>query len=145
MASSTTTSAPSLRQTLPSSRPMTPAPITPSRFGTASNSSAPQESTTCLPSNGTLFNSIGTEPEASTTCFATSSLFAPSNAVTSTRLPLSSRPWPCSPVTPAALNSEAMPCVEALTIFALRFCMAATSKPRLPTEMPCAPNSVWAR
>ena len=36
---------PSRRHTLPSSRPMTPAPITPRRLGTASKSSAPQEST----------------------------------------------------------------------------------------------------
>ena len=86
-ASSTTTSAPRRRQTLPSSSPMTPAPITPSRFGTASNSSAPQESTTVLPSNGTDLSSIGAEPDASTTCFAMSSSFVPSPAVYSTRLP----------------------------------------------------------
>ena len=47
---------------------MTPAPITPRRFGTASNSSAPHESTICLPSNGRLFSSIGAEPAASTMC-----------------------------------------------------------------------------
>ena len=51
----------------------------------------------------------------------------PSSAVYSTRLPASSLPWPCSAVTPAALNSAAMPCVDALTISALRFCMVATS------------------
>jgi hypothetical protein len=54
MASSTVTSAPRRRQTLPSSRPITPAPMTPRRFGTASNSSAPQESTMRLPSNGRI-------------------------------------------------------------------------------------------
>ena len=145
MASSTTTSAPRRRQTLPSSSPMTPAPITPRRFGTASNSSAPQESTIALPSNGTDLSSIGTEPVASTTCFAASSCFAPSSAVYSTRLPASSLPCPCNPVTPAALNSAVMPWVEALTIFALRFCIVATSKPRPPTWMPCAANSACAR
>src|SRR2546423_11351426 len=46
-ASSTTTCAPSRRHTLPSSSPITPAPMTPRRFGTASRSSAPQESTMC--------------------------------------------------------------------------------------------------
>ena len=92
IASSTTTSAPSRRQTLPSSRPITPAPITPRRFGTASNSSAPQESTTCRPSNGTLRSGNGCDPEASTTCFAVSSRLLPSSAVNSTRLPASSLP-----------------------------------------------------
>ena len=75
MASSTTTSAPSRRQTLPSSRPITPAPITPRRFGTASNSSAPQESTTVLAveRHGLAVPSAPSRV-ASTTCFAASSL-----------------------------------------------------------------------
>ena len=62
-----TTSAPSRRQTLPSSRPMTPAPMTPSRLGTASNSSAPQESMICWRSKGRDLSSMGAEPLASTT------------------------------------------------------------------------------
>src|ERR687897_1005170 len=75
------TSLPSRRHTLPSSRPMTPAPITPSRLGTASKSSAPQESTMFLPSNGAERSSVGLEPDASTTCFAVSSRLLPSCAV----------------------------------------------------------------
>ena len=43
---------------------MTPAPITPRRFGTASKSSAPQESTMHLPSTGTVLSAVGSEPEA---------------------------------------------------------------------------------
>ena len=50
MASITVVFAPSRCQTLPSSRPMTPPPITPRRAGTAENSSAPQESTIFSPS-----------------------------------------------------------------------------------------------
>ncbi len=44
--------------------------MTPRRFGTDPNSSAPHESTTCLPSNGNDLSAIGCEPDASTTCFA---------------------------------------------------------------------------
>src|SRR5688500_10197346 len=69
-ASRTITSEPSRRHTLPSSRPMTPAPTTASFLGTVSKSSAPQLSTMFLPSNGMLGSSVGTEPAASTTCFA---------------------------------------------------------------------------
>ena len=98
-----------------------------------------------LPSNGSDLSGMGCEPGASTTCFATSSRLLPSAAVNSTRLPASSRPWPCSAVTPAALNSPVMPCVEALTIAVLRFCMVATSKASPLALMPCAANSAWAR
>ena len=124
---------------------MTPAPMTPSRFGTASNSSAPQESTICLPSNGADFSGVGTEPVARITSSRSSSRLLPSAAVNSTLRPGSSWPCPCSAVTPAALNSDAMPPVMPLTIPALRFCMVATSSCSAPTPMPCTLNSCAAR
>ena len=81
----TVTLAPRRPHTLPSSRPMTPPPITPRRSGTASNSNAPQESTMVLPSKGTMGSSIGTEPAANTTCSHSSTRGSPSGGVNSTR------------------------------------------------------------
>ncbi len=132
-----TTSAPSRRQTLPSSSPMTPAPITHSRLGTASSSSAPQESMICWPSKGKDFSAVGTEPLASTTWRARSGLSLPSVPVTSTTRPASSLPRPNIGVTPAALRSAATPPVMPLTIAARRFCMAARSR-----LSPVAPDAV---
>src|SRR5690606_15221362 len=60
-ASSSTTSLPSRRHTLPSSRPITPAPMTPRRAGTESNSSAPVESTTRSPGTGHPRDRVGPE------------------------------------------------------------------------------------
>src|SRR5580700_2880516 len=56
-----TTCARSRRHTLPSSSPITPAPITARRFGTASRSSAPQESTISGGLKGAVRSSIGAE------------------------------------------------------------------------------------
>ena len=97
---------------------MTPAPMTPSRFGTASNSSAFQESMMDLPSCGTAFKRMGIEPLASTTCLRLQSLFrVPSGAVTSHVVAGQQAPVAVNAdVTPAALNSEAMPPVMVLTI-----------------------------
>ena len=64
--------APRRRHTLPSSRPMTPAPTTASFFGTLSKSSAPQLSTMFLPSNGMLFSSVGIEPRGEHDVFGAS-------------------------------------------------------------------------
>ncbi len=124
---------------------MTPAPMTPRRFGTCASSSAPQLSMISRPLNGALLSGIGTEPAASTTCLAPSTVFLPSGVVSSTCRFASSRPWPASPVTFAALNSCRMPCVEALTMPALRFCIVATSTSTLPSLMPCVANSSCAR
>ena len=117
----------------------------PSRFGTASNSSAPQLSTIRLPSKGAERSGVGVEPDASTTCLAASVRFAPSCAVNSTLRPGSRRPWPCSAVTPAAFSSCTMPPVMPLTMPALRFCIAARSNPTSPVRIPCAANSDCAR
>ena len=66
---------------------MTPAPMTPSRFGTASNSRAFHESTMNFPSCGAAAKRIGVEPDANTTCFACRVFCEPSGAVTCTLLP----------------------------------------------------------
>ena len=61
------TSEPNLAQTEPNSRPITPAPITPRRFGTSSISNAPVESRIKSLSTGATGIEIGREPEASIT------------------------------------------------------------------------------
>ncbi len=97
------------------------------------------------PSKATPRNGMGSEPDASTTCFACSVRFDPSWPVNSTLRPASSLPWPASGVTPAALKSWRMPCVLARTIPALRFCIAATSKPTPDSVTPWIANSCSAR
>ena len=58
------TSEPKRAHTLPSSRPITPAPIMPSFSGTAENSSAPVELTIFVSLNFAELISIGFEPVA---------------------------------------------------------------------------------
>ena len=124
---------------------MTPAPITHRRFGTASSSSALQESMTCCPSKGMNFRVVGSEPLASTTWRARSCETLPSLPVTSTTRLASSFPVPKIGVTPAPLRSAATPPVMFLTMAARRFCMAARSRLRPLALMPCAANSCCAR
>ena len=135
-ASRTVTSAPRRAHTEPSSRPITPAPITPRRFGTAWNSRAPVESTMTFWSTGAGGMSIGREPEARITFSASMTSVVPSALVTSTFLPASSLPWPWIEVTPLALNRVATPPVRFLTMPALRPTIAATSIFTSPVEIP---------
>ena len=68
--STTVTFAPSRRHTLPSSRPITPPPMTTRCFGTSGILSAPMFESTRSSSNLRKGSSIGTEPVAMMTCFA---------------------------------------------------------------------------
>ena len=70
ISSITVTLAPSLRQTEPSSRPITPPPITTRCFGTSGIVSAPMFDSTRFSSNLRNGSSIGTEPVAMMTFFA---------------------------------------------------------------------------
>src|SRR5690348_2746557 len=132
--------------TEPSSRPITPAPITPRRFGTSVRSSAPALSMMRLPSNFANGSSIGTEPVAMITLAASSVCLAPSSPVTSTLLPFSSLPVPKNgvtglPLTP--LNSMATPPVNCLTILSLRPMNVAMSTLAFSTVMPWV-GRLWA-
>ncbi|MNC89795.1 hypothetical protein D3C83_57840 [compost metagenome] len=69
-ASRMVTSAPRRRQTLPSSRPITPAPITPRRLGVAPKASAPSLSHTSSLSTASPGRWRALEPVATITCFA---------------------------------------------------------------------------
>ena len=82
--STTVTSEPRRRHTEPSSRPITPAPMTTRRFGTLSSSSAPVEDTTTFSSISTPGRRVTSEPVAMTMFFVSSTWFEPSSAVTST-------------------------------------------------------------
>jgi hypothetical protein len=104
-ASRMVTSEPRRRHTLPSSRPITPEPITPRRLGTASTSSAPALSRISLLSYFAKGSSIGTEPAAMMTCLPLISATLPSwPLMLTTRLAFSvPKPaigvtgWPCCP------------------------------------------------
>ena len=80
-ASSKTTSDPRRPQTEPSSRPITPAPIIPKRFGTESISSAPVESKIKSLSTSATGISMGLDPAAKITLFAVTSVSAPFSSV----------------------------------------------------------------
>ncbi len=67
--STTVTLAPSRAQTLPSSSPMTPPPMTTRCPGTASSSSAPVEVTMRFSSTSTPFSGMLSLPVAMTICF----------------------------------------------------------------------------
>mmetsp|Transcript_41442 Transcript_41442/g.129795 ORF Transcript_41442/g.129795 Transcript_41442/m.129795 type:complete len:225 (-) Transcript_41442:644-1318(-) len=92
--STTVTSLPRRRQTLPISRPMTPAPTTTIFSGTDSSSSAPVESTIFLPalSTGTGGSGVTSEPVAIMMFFVLSVWLPPSLSATSTVVALLSEP-----------------------------------------------------
>ena len=83
IASITVTFEPSLDQTLPSSKPIIPAPTIPSDFGTFSNDKAPVLSTIFSP-NLAAGISIGDEPLAIIIFFASITSKDPSLLTTST-------------------------------------------------------------
>ena len=128
------------RQTLPSSSPMTPAPMMQTRPGTASQSSAPAESTTMSPVSGVAFSSIGTEPVAMMTFFAAWVLSPPSRSVTLTCLSARSSPVPFNQSILFDLNSISMPPVSSLTMPSFRLIIFGTSRDTLPTLMPMSAN-----
>ena len=114
---------PSRRHTLPSSRPITPAPITPSLGGIASKDNAPSLSHTRTLSTGRSGRCRAFEPVATMTCLAeTVSLpLAPSTSTCQPSAPLpASLPRPCSQATLFFLNRPAMPEVILATMFSFR-------------------------
>ena len=115
-ASNMTTSDPRRRQTLPSSKPMTPAPITPRRTGTSVSMSAPVESIICSSSIGAGAILTGTEPAAIMTLLASNTWTLPLLSVTSTFAPTRTFPTPEMGVTPLCLKSPVMPPVSCETI-----------------------------
>ena len=82
--STTVTFEPNLDQTEPSSKPITPPPITTMVSGTFSNSNAPVLVTTVFSSTSTPFNLAGSDPVAKIIFFVEIVSFVPSSFVTST-------------------------------------------------------------
>ena len=143
-ASSTVTLAPSRRHTLPISRPITPAPTTPSVFGTSASASAPSLSSTRTLSIAVPGSGRGFDPVATITCFAASSAgLAPSTFTTqpAEALPPANAPRPWKNVTLFLRNRKRMPSLFCATTFSLRACILATSMPRLSSVIPWSANA----
>ena len=136
IASNTTTSLPKRCHTVPISKPITPAPMIPKRFGTSRIFSAPTLSIIISSVNGAGGIVTATEPAANMTLPALTSLTLPSAAVTFTIQSFCSWPMPWIKVTPLALNNPATPIVRLLTMAFLRANMAATSMVTSPVLIP---------
>ena len=141
-ASSTVTSAPSRRQTLPISRPITPAPTTPSLRGTSGIASAPSLSSTRTLSKVTPGSARGFEPVAMMTCLAVSSAgFAPATVSfhRSPSLP-ANEPKPWKNVILFFLKRYRMPSLFCPTTLFLRAIIFVTSMVSPDTPMPWSAN-----
>src|ERR1017187_3451471 len=141
-ASSTVTFAPSRRHTLPSSSPITPAPMTPSLSGTALKASAPMLSHTVSLSTPSPGKWRAVEPVAMMTWLASTISEDPPSATSTWYFspPPANLPWPLSQVILFFLNRNSMPPVSSDTILSLRACILATSIFAPLTEMPWLPN-----
>ncbi len=141
IASSIVTCEPSLRQTDPSSSPITPAPITPRRLGMLSKASAPSLSHTSTLSTVTPSRCRAFDPVARITLRA-SFRSTSSPSLTSTRWNPSAEPakHPC-PLSQSILflrNRNSIPFVIFWTIASLRAIIFATSTATPLAVMPCS-------
>ena len=148
-ASRMTTSEPNRCQTLPSSNPITPAPMIPSRSGTRSNASAPVESTISSSSIGQGGIRIGVDPGAKISASALSCTDSPLGCRTLTSVDEVTVARPETNSTLFALSSPKTPCVSCPTTSDLRCCIFLTSTLTLPTVIPnseyssCALAYLW--
>ncbi len=138
--SSTVTCAPSRRQTEPSSRPITPAPITTRWRGTSANSRAPVESRMRWLSTGTPGSGAGSEPVAMTISRASSCAWPPSARSTLTRPSPCKRAQPLIHCTLCLRKRNSTPRVRAATLSSFCFIICARSSSGL-TRMPSRANS----
>ena len=144
--STTVTSAPSRRQTEPSSSPITPAPTTMSFFGTLGRLSAPVEETTVFSSISTPGSLATSEPVAITIALVSCVVSAPSALLTTTLPGAAMRPSPLIQSILFFLNRKATPLTLAATVSSLCFIITgrssfggATTTPSGPS--PCAASS----
>ena len=139
-ASRTVTSAPRRRQTEPISRPITPAPMTPRRFGTSPIDSAPSLDRTRFSSNAAPGNARAFEPVATMTwrAISVSSADPPTLISTPASLRPTKEPRPWKNVTLFFLKRYRMPSLFCLTTLSLRPSIFARSSPRPLTSMPWA-------
>ncbi|MNI67103.1 hypothetical protein D3C73_1227140 [compost metagenome] len=132
----TVTWLPRRRHTEPSSRPMTPAPITIRCLGTSGRAKAPVESMMRWLSIVTPGRGVGSEPVAMTMSLACSAVSLPSSALTTTLPTPSRRPQPLIQSTLFLRNRYSMPLVRPATLSSFcfiiwaRFRVGFTSMPR---------------
>ena len=118
--STTVTCAPSRRHTEPSSSPMTPAPMTRSRFGTCGSDSAPVDDTTAFSSISMPGSLATSEPVAMTIALPSMTCFSPLMNVTSTTPGALMRPAPWKWSTLFLRIRKATPSVLPLTPSSLK-------------------------
>jgi hypothetical protein len=123
----TSTSAPSRRQTEPSSSPMMPAPITTSFLGTGDRPRAPVESTMRFWSTVTPGSGEGSEPVAMTILAVSRVVSDPSSAFTSTLPGAAMAPAPLIQSTLFFLNRNSTPLVRAVTLSSFCFSICGRS------------------
>mmetsp|Transcript_13818 Transcript_13818/g.37812 ORF Transcript_13818/g.37812 Transcript_13818/m.37812 type:complete len:286 (-) Transcript_13818:322-1179(-) len=129
---------PSRLHTLPSSRPMTPPPMTTMRLGTSFRSRAPVDVTMVSSSTSTPGKAAGSEPVARMTFLVLIVSVVPSSLATTTSPGLAvSEPQPFAYVTLFFLKSPSMPLVSPSTDFDFCSIILPTSMDTSPTEMPC--------
>ena len=140
--STTVTSAPSRRQTEPSSSPITPAPTTTRCPGTLSRSSAPVEETIVFSSNSSSTPGMPatSDPVAMTMFFASISLVLPSSSATETLPSPSTVPVPRSTSTLFFFIRKATPSTLDFTVASLCAIIAGRSSFGLPTLTPSFGN-----
>ncbi|MNY03156.1 hypothetical protein D3C86_1357610 [compost metagenome] len=142
--STTVTCAPRRRQTEPSSRPITPAPITTRCLGTSLRARAPVESRMRLLSMSTPGRGMGSEPVAMMMSLAISSVLPPALSVTVTLPGPSMWPQPLIQSTLFLRKRNSMPLVNPVTlssfcvIIRARLRLGLTSIPRLANSAPMA-------
>mmetsp|Transcript_9991 Transcript_9991/g.20232 ORF Transcript_9991/g.20232 Transcript_9991/m.20232 type:complete len:267 (-) Transcript_9991:495-1295(-) len=134
--SMTSTSAPRRDQTLPSSRPMMPPPITAIFLGTSLSASAPVELTTFSSSMVTPGRGVTSEPVARMMFLPASLTSSPSSPATVTSFAPVTLPQPLTYLTLFFLKRPSMPLVRPPTAFSFCFIILPTSMLTEPTSMP---------
>ncbi len=146
MPSSTVTSAPRRRQTLPISRPITPEPITPSFFGTALTARSTVVGQDLLLVKLHAGQGAGIGAGGHDDLLGHQGLgVLPVTWISyppSTALLKAPRPW--KKVTLFFLNRYRMPSLFCLTMASLRAIILLTSMATLPVLMPCSSKCSWA-
>jgi hypothetical protein len=142
-ASSTSTLVPSRAKTLPSSKPITPAPITSRRLGISGSWSASVEEMTRSLSMRQKGRSRGLEPVAMT-MWALSISTVPPAPSTATRVGARKRATPCRRWILFFSISLSMPRAVSCTTLSLRARMAGQSTESLSRRMPCPAKALAA-
>mmetsp|Transcript_22894 Transcript_22894/g.36821 ORF Transcript_22894/g.36821 Transcript_22894/m.36821 type:complete len:259 (-) Transcript_22894:475-1251(-) len=136
--SMTVISDPRRPHTEPSSRPMTPPPMTTMRLGTALRDRAPVEETMTSSSTSTPGSDAGSDPVARMMFFAEIVCVVPSSMLTVTSPALLvSAPQPLIYVTLFFLKRPSMPLVKPSTDLLFCTIILLTSMVTSPTDIPC--------